>query len=296
MPHEEPVAAPTEPTEPAEPVAAPEPTPAASPYFSDLKNGVLSPDFANQLGDELMPFADTLNQRFGGQSIAKLAKSYGEANKMISEGGRPLGYPADDAPPEQWDKWAKANGLSEEFQASDYKLFGDQPPEWLSPEENDRFSQMMLENKVPPPLARKIAQGYAAYAEEATRAMQDAYENQMHKRQQALQKELGAEYETAMRNVKGMVADMGFDPSDGELFDNPKVVQLLVKTSRLLGEDRVASMRENAQATGAFASDPAYEARRIMTDSTHPDHAKYAQGDPAVAAKVTRLLQQSKGG
>lgn len=292
-PVEPPVAPPSggDPPAPAAPSPGDETPPDMHPLFADSKTNTLSADFASKLGPDLAPYADVLNQRFGGQPIEQLARSYGEANKMISEGGRPIGYPAPDSTPEAWAKWSSANGVPES--PDGYKLFPDGAPNGLDPEIVGQFQQAFHEEKAPPALAQRMAARYAQIEAAAVAKAQDAYKQQQFDRQQELQKSLGIEYEDRIAKVKGVVASQGFDPGDPELFDNPKVVGFLLKMTNLLGEDTVASMKESAIASGAFRGDGKSEAMRIMTDKTHPEYERYQQGDTAVAAKVTRLL---KGG
>lgn len=284
--------APTEAT-PAPPAGDPAPAPAAAlhPLFTDATGNTLAADFATRLGPDVADYAEVINQRFGGQDIAKLVKSYGEANKMISEGGRPIGYPAPDSPPEAWAKWNKANGVPET--PADYKLFSE-AQQGVDPEIVGKFQKAFHDEKVPPALAQRMAARYAEIEAEVTASRMAEQKATMDAAQADLQKQWGADYEVKMDKLKGVVASQGYDPGDPELFDNPKVVGFLAKVAGMLGEDTVASLRSAAVATGAYRGDPAAEARRIMSDPTHPEHAAYLIAGPndPVAVKVRTLLQQ----
>lgn len=258
--------------------------------WADPESATLGVDFANHLGEDAAPFAEVLNQRFGGQSLAALAKSYGEANKTISEGGRAIGYPGPDATDKDWDRWNKANGVPED--SSGYQLFEPgKEPEGLNEEAVAAFREVFHEEKVPPGLAQKIAARYAQLESEFAQKAEDAYKNQLFEQEKQLQRDWGIEYEDRMNKIKTVVAAQGMDPGDPALFDNPTVVRFLGKMTSLLGEDTVASMREAAGSTPGLHQGGKSEAIRIMEDPSHPDHQKYREGDQQVAAKVNRLLQ-----
>lgn len=288
---EQTIATPETPPAPAVETTIPAPAAALHPLFTGATGNTLAPDFATRLGPDVADYAEVVNQRFGGQDIAKLVKSYGEANKMISEGGRPIGYPAPDSPPEAWAKWNKANGVPET--AEGYQLFED-GKEGIDPAIVAKFQAAFHDEKVPPALAQRMAARYAEIEAEVTAAKMEAQKANMEAAQADLQKQWGADYEVRMDHLKGLVASQGFDPGDPELFDSPKVVGFLAKVAGMLGEDTVASLRSAAVATGAFRGSPSAEARRIMSDPTHPEHAAYLQAGPndPVAVKVRTLLEQ----
>ena len=239
-----------------------------------------------------MPYAEVLNQRFGGQPLSKAMKSYGEANKTISEGGRPIGYPPPEATKAEVDKWRSANGLHEKFTAADYELMPAEPVEGWSDDLAGRFGERLLARNVPPALAKGLAEDYLAIEADLRRQAQDAYEASQFEAQKQLQQELGPEYRDRMQKIKAVVASQGFDPADKELFASPTTVRFLSKIVGLLGEDTVASMRQGGGGFQGSIGDPGFEANRIMTDPTHPDHKAYQNGEPAAAAKVERLLTQ----
>jgi len=272
------------------PEATPEttPKPEATPLFADPTNQVLAGDFANHMGDDVAPYAETLNQRFGNQPLATVLKSYGEANKTISQGGRVIGYPAHDSPAEMQEKWAAANGLHEKFEAADYKLHPEERPEGYDEAFTDAMAAKMLEHKTPPALAQALAKDFQALEAERNRVAQDMRDNAQHEALVQLKTTLGPEYDEKIAKAKAVAISQGFDPQN-EMFNNPEVVLFLTKVSGLLGEDTIASMRQAAGASGQF-TDSKTKAYDIMENPANPDYEKYQRGDATVAAKVNRLL------
>lgn len=116
-----------------------------------------------------------------------------------------------------------------------------------------------------------------------------AYEKQIQDGTAALKKEWGQDYNSKMGRVKSVVGTLGYDPADAALFTNPKVVSFLGKVVGMLSEDSVAGMRGAVAPGNTFVSSNE-EAHAIMTDSRHPDYAKYHEGDRNVIAKVKRLI------
>lgn len=287
------IAAPPEVAAPATP--APDAPPAAqdmSPLWSDPGNSVLSQDFANHLGEDVIPYANVLNDKYGGQPLSVLARSYGEANKMISEGGRPIGYPAPDADEATWEKWNTANAVPEK--PEDYQLFGEgEAPENLNGEAMERFQSLLHGLKAPASLARELAKGYTQIEQEFAQKAADEYENQLHAANQQLQRDWGPEYEERMGSIKAMAVANGVGVDNPAIFDSPDTLRLLGKVVGLLGEDTIASWKQ-AAGGGQFGGGGVGEAHRIMSDPSHPDHKAYVEStDPnsPVNQKVNRLLQ-----
>lgn len=270
----------------------PEPnTPAASGgmFIEGADGHVLAPDFVNHLGDESRPYANVLD-RFKGQSIETVFKSFGEANKTISEGGRVLPFPAADAPPAEMERWRATHGLNDEFKPSDYGLTPEEPPEGFNEEFSNKMAEKMLARGVPPALAKGLAQDYFDLEQEIARDMDMKIAAQQKEAQENLKRSLGPNYDATISKIRTVVAAQGFDPDDGEIFGNPNVVGMLAKVTGLLGEDTIASMKESVGVTGAFAGDDYARGIDIIENPANPLHERYTNGDPDVAAEVNRLL------
>lgn len=265
-------------------------------YFKADAPGVLSSDWADHLGEEVQPFQKVLNERFGNMPVDALARSYGEANLKLSQGGRVLPYPSAEAKPEEIQAWKDAQGIEAEFNAEQYNLRPENAPEHFSDEVAGKFGQLFHQIGVPPQMAKSIAEGFIGIEGELAQQAQQAYNDQLEADRQALYKELGPGYQEKMEDLKAAAHMAGVDPSDPGLFDNPNVIRFMNHFVGLLGEDRIASMRESAG--NASPTEAAYaEAMRIMTDDTHPEYAAYQQAGPndPIALRVNRALARGQG-
>lgn len=75
------------------------------------------------------------------------------------------------------------------------------------------------------------------------------------------------------------------------LLHNPAIITLIAKAADASGEDiSISDTLQESETTAELA-----EATRIMKDPTHPEHARYRQGDPATLAKVEAAYRKTYG-
>jgi len=175
-----------------------------------------------------------------------------------------------------------------------YQLKPEKIPEGLqfSDEAAAKFAEVFHKNGIPAPAAKAIAD---TWLEMEAANMQNAakvYEDQLATAKQELEAKWGGPEEFTKRQaaVTELVTNtLGADPGDAVLFSNPRVVEFLGKVADLLGPDAVAAMKDSVS-PGAPIATGAAEARRIMSDPNHPEHARYMAGETDVVRKVQRLI------
>lgn len=230
----------------------------------------------------------------GKPDLEGMGKSYVELERSFhtrQPGG--VVVPGPDAPPEAVAAYRKAIGVPDVPTA--YDLKPEQLPEGIKFDEGRalKFAERAHKAGMTPAQAKEVV---AFQMEQEAHMMQEArlqYDNLMAEREASLRKEWGTAYPQKVAVAKQVATALGFDPNDGELFGNPKVLQFLGKVTGLLSEDSVAGMRGSLPASGSGFSSPQEEARAITRDPGHPEHERYMQGDPAVVAKVRRLYNAS---
>lgn len=177
-----------------------------------------------------------------------------------------------------------------------YQLKPEKIPEGLqfSDEAAGKFAEVFHKNGIPAPAAKAIADTWLEMEAANMAKAAQVYEQQLATARQELEAKWGGaeEYAKITGKVSALVTDtLGEDPGDAVLFSNPRVVEFLAKVSDLLGPDAVAAMKDSVS-PGAPIVTGAAEAKRIMSDPQHPEHARYMAGEPDVVRKVQRLIDQ----
>jgi len=225
------------------------------------------------------------------KTVPDLVKSYRHLETLKGTPGDAVIVPGADATPEQRAAYHKAIGVPETPDA--YALKPEQLPEGI--EWHDGRGKAFAEFAHKQGMTQAQAAAVVAFQleqEQATRGdAQAAYQNLLANREAELKKEWGSAYNHKLMVAKQVVSSLGFDPGDAELFGNPKVLSFIGKMSGLLSEDTVSSMRGSLP-EGMKFTHPHEEARSIATNPSHPENARYLQGDEAIVAKVRRLYDQ----
>jgi hypothetical protein len=255
--------------------------------------GYVNPDGSFAEGWHARPeFAEFKGvERF--KSVPDLVKSYRNLETMKGPRAGAVTVPGADATPEEVSAYRKAIGVPDIPTA--YDLKPEQIPEGIKFDEGRalKFAERAHKAGMTPAQAREVVAFQLEQEQQVQADMRLQYDNLMAEREQALRKEWGTAYPQKVAVAKQVATALGFDPNDGELFGNPKVLQFLGKVTGLLSEDSVAGMRGSLPASGSGYSSPMEEARAITRDPGHPEHERYMAGDPAVTAKVRRLYNQS---
>lgn len=178
--------------------------------------------------------------------------------------------------------------------ADGYALRPDELPAGLvwSDEAAGRFSEVFHKNGVGQTAARAISDAWMELEAENLRLAGEVYERQLMEADRELRREWSDGYEARLAEVRDLVVNtLGEDADDAALFSNPKVVRFLGRVAEQLGEDAKAAMK-GAMAGGHHFSSGAEEAKRIMRDVEHPEHAAYVSGDRGVIEKVRGLIER----
>ncbi len=218
-----------------------------------------------------------------------MGRSYAELERSFHS-RQPAGVvvPAADAPPEAHAAYRKAIGVPDD--ANGYQLKPETLPEGVTVSEArlSKFAGKAHALGLSQAQARDLVAHVLEDEIESRTGAQTAYDNLMAEREKGLRDKWGVAYPQKVQVAKTVVAALGYDPKDPELFGNPKVLEFLGNVTGMLSEDAVASMRGAVGSSGTFSS-PAEEARAITRDPKHPDHAAYMKGDQAIVSKVRRL-------
>lgn len=229
------------------------------------------------------------------KSVPELAKAYREAELKLSQ--RPaegVRVPGTDAKPEEIAAYRKAIGVADD--AKSYIFKPDKLPEGVSFDEKRATAAAELFHKhgVPLGVAKELVEQQFNWEVDNATAAKTAYDNMVADGMSKLKAEWGSRYGDKIAGVARLVTAMGADPKDPELFNNPKVLKFLDSVTGMLSEDAIASMKGVVAGGGVFLTG-GEEARAIMRDPAHPEHAKYHAGDEAVTKKVARLLNSGAG-
>lgn len=173
-----------------------------------------------------------------------------------------------------------------------YQLKPEQLPEGItwSDDAASKFATVFHSNGIAPGQARAITDAFLELEAQNNAAIQQAYEKQIEEGTAALKQEWGANYDKNISSIKSTVERLGFDPEDQSLFGNPTVIRFLGKVVSGLSEDTIAAAGKGASAPGSQFVKGEEEAKRIMSDPSHPDHEAYLSGNVDVVQKVMRLL------
>ena len=271
------------------PTPAPAPSPAPAPAPAPGATGYVNPDgtFAENWHSR-EEFKEIPNlSRF--KDLPTLAKSYRELELRLSQNPRTgVVVPGPEATEMQHAEYRKAMGIPDT--PAGYTLKPDKLPDGIAWDETRgaKMAEVFHKNGVSQAQAAAIIADYLAGEQEQHLALRTKADNLMAERERELQREWGNEYGQKMNTIKQVVATLGFDAGDPELFNNGKVLSFLGKVTGMLSEDAIGSLRGAVGPGGTFISG-AEEARAITRDPNHPEHAKYLKGDPDVVAKVRRL-------
>lgn len=239
---------------------------------------------------EFEPFKDKGPDRF--KDVPTLVKSYYELETKL--GQRPaegVRVPGADAPADQVKAYRAAIGVPDVPTGYDLKPAELPPGITWDDKAGLAAAEMFHKHGIPAAAAKEIVAHQMKSLADSHLAATTAYDNHVASTMEGLQKEWGANYHSKMATVRGVVAAMGMDPADAELFSNGKVLSFLGKVTGMLSEDAVASVKGVVGAGGAGAS-AAEQARDITRNVNNPEHAKYMAGDPDVTQKVLRLYAQ----
>jgi hypothetical protein len=227
------------------------------------------------------------------KTVPELAKAYREAELKLSQ--RPaegIRVPGADAKPEEIAAYRKAIGVPEDPKG--YVFKPEKIPDGVTFDEKraGEVAELMHQHGVPLAAAKALAEKQFAYEVENATAAKNAYDKHVAEGMAKLKQDWGYRYDDKLTAIKRLVIASGGDPKDAELFNNPKVLKYLDGVTGMLSEDAIASLKGTVAGGDVFLSTKE-EARAIMRDPSHPEHAKYQAGDGATVAKVERLLNAS---
>jgi hypothetical protein len=175
-----------------------------------------------------------------------------------------------------------------------YQLKPEKLPEGItwSDDSAAKFATVFHANGISPTAAKGIVDTFLELEAQNLQSVTKAYDDQLKADKVALESEWGGAegYQKQAGKISGLVIDaLGEDPGDALLFSNPRIMRFLGKVVDQLGEDAQAALKGGVAPGSAF-TDGTSLAKKIMSDPTHAEHAAYLAGEPAVIAKVQRLL------
>lgn len=225
------------------------------------------------------------------KTVPDLVKSYRHLETLKGTPGDAITVPGADATPEQVAAYKRAIGVPEAPDA--YQLKPEKLPDGVAWHDGRGKAFAEFAHKAGLTQAQAAAVvGFQLEQEVQTSGdATTAYQNLLANREQELRNEWGTAYNHKLMVAKQVVSSLGFDPADAELFGNPKVLSFIGKMSGLLSQDTVAGMRGSLP-EGMKFTHPHEEARAIATNASHPENARYLQGDEMIVAKVRRLYDQ----
>jgi hypothetical protein len=259
-----------------------------APKFLVGEDGNFADNWTSKLPEELGDYRNGL-AKF--KTVADFAKSYQGLEQKLGSNAKMVAIPDDKSKPEEVAEYRKAMGIPEK--PEDYKLMPEKFPEGVTPWPKELiapFETIAHKFNVPPAAMKAFMEENIRQHVMSTAAQGEMIQASLAKGREELQKKFGDKFEPTVKGATAAVTWAGEDPQSHG-FADPAVVRTIAFLRAKISEDTLVRAGAGGE-TGTTNTGPAL-AKQITTDKTHPDHAKYHEGDPDVVAKVRRLYQQA---
>ena len=230
--------------------------------------------------------------RYG--SVTDLARGYINSQRLIGRKG--VTIPNEKSLPQEVSEYRKALGIPETTEG--YEIKPDVIPEGTAWNEEDarQFKEIAHRNHIPPKAMKELVAAHVARQAEQNKRMQAAETNLL---QQSfdngmadLKASWGRDFTGNMLEVKQAAIVTG-TPLDTFGFLDPAMAKMVLRLKRMVADDKfIAAGSANSSALNSV--DPGKLAHAITSDKTHPEYAKYHEGDKDTQAKVEALFREAE--
>lgn len=251
------------------------------------EDGRFRKDWAMDLPEDLREFAGTFGKY---QSEAELLKGFGHMSRLVGDRGNAVTLPNEKSTPEQIADFREKFGVPAEPDGYELNPPQDFPEElqWTRGEAGE-FEAILHRHHVPKAAAQELANLHAAHMQsmfqEKTAEIEREQNAFLDSQIQELKQTHGAGYKLVIEQARALARARGLNPEEHPMFREASVVNAFAEMHRLLGEDK-----SNAVGQSLTTANPRTEGNRIITDSSHPLHKRYHEGDPEVQAMVRSYL------